>query len=90
MKSRERIRKLFEAIPLSQVKVRFIPLDPEDVAFYVLVTSPDFEGMSSHDRGLLVWGFILDHFDEMSRNQVKYVYTKTPEEAAEVAAPQHA
>ena len=50
MKSRDRIRKLFETIPLSQVKLRFIPLDAHDHAFYILVTSPDFEGMSSNQR----------------------------------------
>ena len=90
MKSRERIRKLFETFPLSRVELRFIALDPHDYAYNILVISPDFEGIPSYDRDLMVWGFILDHFDEISRNQVKFVYTKTPEEVAEVAAPQQA
>jgi hypothetical protein len=78
MKFKEKVKKVFEELPLADLHVEIEPNRGFKVV--AVVTSKQFEKMDEADRQHLVWLQLIDHLDPYEQTQVEFVHTMAPSE----------
>lgn len=77
--------KLEESIkrtPLENPRVKVF--DRDLYGHYATVLSPSFDDMDENERQLVVWRRLFADFDEKDRSLIKFIFTQSPTEFAEV------
>jgi hypothetical protein len=77
-------KELEEEHQLKELSVEVIPSD--GYRFVAIVTSPSFEEIPDYIRQDLVWGKVLEKFDDFDQRLVEFIYTPSPSEEREEAA----
>jgi hypothetical protein len=82
-KLREALKELEKEQNLKELSVEVIPSG--SYRFVAIVTSDSFEEIPDYIRQDLVWGKVLEKFDDYEQRQVEFIDTPSPSDDQEEA-----